>query len=207
MNVREFVDGLKGGVLREADVYKYLKDVDARALQALYDNVYIAALACIGVHGYDSDNTFRAASIIAKYAKSEYSLSVGYGEPDYTEPSKEEPQRDRMGVILPDELNNEAAKKYFARAMEEGLIDKDFNWKCKQDDLSYFAATMSNKLNLSKRDIYNVIDGKDENAISWQPFVELFGANVQTLKSWYSKYRNGAMGKPKNHKIIDGIFN
>lgn len=206
MNVREFVDGLKGGVLRETDVYKYLKDVDARALQALYDNVYIAALACIGVHGHDSDNTFRAASIIAKYAKSEYSLSVGYGEPDYTEPSKEEPQRDRMGVVLPDELNNEAAKEYFAKAIEVGLMDEKFKWKSTIGALSYFVAQISHKLNLLDKNVYNSTSERDEQEVRWEPFEKLFNLKKGTLRGYYSKIRTGKVELPKVAYTIDSIF-
>lgn len=199
MNVREFVDGLKGGVLREADVYKYLKDVDARALQALYDNVYIAALACIGVHGYDSDNMFRAASIIAKYAKSEYSLSVGYGEPDYTEPSKEEPQRDRMGVVLPDELNNEAAKEYFAKAIEVGLMNGEYKWLVGEEDLAYFCSQMSTMLEMSNR-MYN---GK--YVVAWQPFVALFNRDSKAMATNLSTL-NKEGRKSANADVIDRLF-
>lgn len=206
MNVREFIDGLKGGVLREADVYKYLKDIDARALQALYDEVYIAALACIGVHGYDSDNTFRAASIIAKYAKSEYSINVGYGEPDDTEPSKEEPQRDSIGVVLPDELNNEAAKGFFAKAVEAGLMDEHFNWKYSQLALSYFVAKFSNELNLSDTYMYNNISCKEEPRVKWAIFEKLFNVKEGNLRGYYSKIRRGALELPQIADGIDSIF-
>jgi hypothetical protein len=69
MNIREFIDSVKAGMLGEVDIYKYLKETDRRALKDLYDRVYIASVACINEIGQGYDNLNKASAIIAKYAK------------------------------------------------------------------------------------------------------------------------------------------
>lgn len=82
MNVKEFIDSIKAGSLGEVDIYRYLKDVDRRALQDLYDRVYIAAVACVNEFGQGHRNLCKASTIIAKYSKDSYNLSVDWLEAD-----------------------------------------------------------------------------------------------------------------------------
>lgn len=80
MNIKEFIDSVKAGLLGEVDIYRYLNDVDRRALQDLYDRVYIAAVACVNEIGQGHGNLSKASTIIAKYAKEGYNLSVDWFE-------------------------------------------------------------------------------------------------------------------------------
>lgn len=70
---------------------------------------------------------------------------------------------------FPTELDNEQAKKYFARAVEAGLMNEQYEWKASKALLSCFCQEMSNKLCLGKG--YS----NGQQRISWKPFEKLFG--------------------------------
>lgn len=101
---------------------------------------------------------------------------------------------------LPNKLNTEQAKIYFSKAVEAGLMTKQYKWQKSQLLLACFAREMSLKLCLNKA---QNTDGTYR--ISWQPFEELFGLKKHVLRTSYNDMQKTGQ-PPKNIEIVDSIF-
>lgn len=89
------------------------------------------------------------------------------------------PQRESVqgGRALPVELETERARKYFARAVDAGLMTEQFEWLKSKALLARFCAEMSDSLNLGKG---SSSDGV--RRICWRPFEGLFSIGGDSLK-------------------------
>lgn len=122
MNIREFIDSVKAGMLGEVDIYKYLKETDRRALKDLYDMVYIASVACINEIGQGYENLNKASAIIAKYAKEDYNLSVDWFDVDHLEGIHD--LKEALTAHLNEEITREQLFEYMGVEMpnDEDLL-------------------------------------------------------------------------------------
>ncbi len=118
-------------------------------------------------------------------------------------PKIEEPQQGDNTELqpqqstLPDELNTPKANDLLQKAINAGLCTEDFVWLETKALLAYFGARASEYLGICEGE-YN---GKKK--ANWKPFEILF--NVKDLKDAKKGYvRYG--GTPKNHTIVDAIF-
>lgn len=107
-------------------------------------------------------------------------------------------QANKKVVAFPDELNTEQAKKYFAKAIEAGLMNEQYKWAKSKALLACFCREMSNKLNLSKAT-------KDDGGkyVKWKPFEMLFG--YRNLKLDLNQIKQTGEN-PKGIEIVDSIF-
>ena len=107
-------------------------------------------------------------------------------------------QANKKVVAFPDELNTEQAKKYFAKAIEVGLMNEQYKWAKSKALLACFCREMSNKLNLSKAT-------KDDGGkyVKWKPFEMLFG--YRNLKLDLNQIKQTGEN-PKGIEIVDSIF-
>lgn len=99
---------------------------------------------------------------------------------------------------MPRVLDTEPARKYFARAVEAGLMNDDYKWQKTKSLLAVFCSKMSDKLDLGK-----AMDTNGVKRISWKPFEMLFevtglGGNLNDIK------KTGQ--QPKGIEIVNGIF-
>ena len=80
------------------------------------------------------------------------------------------------GVKMPDELNTDRARKYFARAVADGLMSEQFEWLASQSLLACFCREMSVKLDLGKG-----YSSEGQKRLSWKPFEALFNVKAKNL--------------------------
>ncbi|MCR4582234.1 MAG: hypothetical protein K5764_01580 [Prevotella sp.] len=107
---------------------------------------------------------------------------------DYKTEQEPEPQQ------IPPQLATPEAQNYFARAIELGLMDSNYNWLKGLQMLSCFAREMSIKLKL----------GKGER-ISWKPFEILFGVEQGKLRLNYNDIQKTGQD-PSESYLVDRIF-
>lgn len=101
---------------------------------------------------------------------------------------------------LPKELETKEAKRYFAKAIELGLMDNNYKWLKGLQMLSLFASKMSDKLNLNKATNTN-----GTKRIAWQPFELLFGIEKGKLRSNLNDIQRTGV-EPKEAYLIDEVF-
>ena len=101
---------------------------------------------------------------------------------------------------LPMELDNDEAAKYFAKAIEIGLMDESDNWSKGKQLLSCFAREMSLRLGLNKAQ-----NSDGTQRISWQPFEQLFKIDKGKLRSNYNDIQKTGQ-TPHGIELIDKIF-
>ena len=77
---------------------------------------------------------------------------------------------------LPSELDTEQARKYFARAVEAGLMSEQFEWLASQSLLACFCREMSVNLDLGKG-----YSSEGQKRLSWKPFEALFNVKAKNL--------------------------
>ena len=107
-----------------------------------------------------------------------------------------EPQQ----IKLPKELDNDEAAKYFAKAIEVGVMDEKYNWLKGLQLLSCFARDMSLKLGLSKAQ-----NSDGTKRITWKPFEQLFKIDNGKLRSNYNDIQKTG-DLPKDIHLINKIF-
>ena len=98
------------------------------------------------------------------------------------------------------ELDNDEAAKYFAKAIEIGLMDESYNWSKGKQLLSCFAREMSLRLGLNKAQ-----NSDGTQRISWQPFEQLFKIDKGKLRSNYNDIQKTGQ-TPHGIELIDKIF-
>ena len=79
---------------------------------------------------------------------------------------------------IPQELNTDRARAIFAKAVEAGLMSKDYEWLASKSLLACFCREMSVKLDLGKA--YN---GNRQKRLVWKPFEQLFNAKKGSLRA------------------------
>lgn len=101
---------------------------------------------------------------------------------------------------LPKELQSDDAKKFFAKAIDLGLMSESYEWKKGLQLLACFAREMSLHLNMGKG--YNA-DGTKR--ISWKPFEILFDITRNKLRSNYNDIQKTGQN-PSDIDLIDKVF-
>ncbi len=101
-------------------------------------------------------------------------------------------------LTLPQELDNDTAKKYFARAIEKGLMNKQYKWLKSQLLLAFFAQEMSLKLGLGKGFTNNKTP-----RLSWQPFETLFGIEKGHLRQSMNDYKKDLQEPIGLEKVLE----
>lgn len=101
-------------------------------------------------------------------------------------------------LTIPIELSTPEAKHYFNKAIELGLMDKDYKWLKGKEMLAWFAVAMSDKLNLGKGQLE---DGRKRT--SWKPFELLF--KISDLRLNYNDILKTGR-KPNEAYLIDRVF-
>lgn len=91
-------------------------------------------------------------------------------------------------------LTTDEAKAYFNKAIEFGLMDKDYNWLKGLQMLSCFAWEMSKALKMGKGD-----------RTAWRPFEILFGVEKGKLRLNYNDIQKTGQN-PSESYSIDQIF-
>ena len=116
---------------------------------------------------------------------------------DTPQPSK---KNNLNAPTLPQELDSDTAKEYFARAIEAGLMTKQYKWLKSQSLLACFAREMSLKLCLNKAQ-----NSDGTFRISWRPFEVLFGCPKYSLRTSYNDIVKTG-DNPKEIEKVDKIF-
>ncbi|MEE3483870.1 MAG: hypothetical protein VZQ98_06060 [Bacteroidales bacterium] len=121
---------------------------------------------------------------------------------DSTEPQQEQTTKGKVSSTpqIPSVLNNDRANKYFAKAMEAGLMNEKFEWQKTKFLLASFCRELSIKLDLGKGRNSN-----GEKRLCWKPFEQLFNVPNGSLRACLNdiqKTGNSPIGIEK----IDAIF-
>lgn len=85
-------------------------------------------------------------------------------------------KQDKSPQAIPQELNTDRAKEIFAKAVEAGLMSKDYEWLASQSLLACFCREMSVKLDLGKG-----YSSEGQKRLSWKPFEALFNVKAKNL--------------------------
>jgi len=102
--------------------------------------------------------------------------------------------------LLPDELNTEQAKKYFALAVKAGLMTEQYKWLKSQLLLAFFAQEMSLKLGLGKG-----LTNNKTPRLRWKPFEVLFGIEKGHLRQSINDFKKD-LQEPLGIEIVTTIF-
>ena len=103
---------------------------------------------------------------------------LGQREQASKEPTPTASDERPIAIQMPTELNTDRAKEIFAKAVEAGLMSKDYEWLASKSLLACFCREMSVKLDLGKA--YNS-DG--QKRLVWKPFEQLFNAKKGSLRA------------------------
>ena len=103
---------------------------------------------------------------------------LGQSEQASKEPTPTASDERPIAIQMPTELNTDRAKEIFAKAVEAGLMSKDYEWLASKSLLACFCREMSVKLDLGKA--YNS-DG--QKRLVWKPFEQLFNAKKGSLRA------------------------
>ena len=120
-------------------------------------------------------------------------ISLTTHDQHHREPSTE-------AVQLPQELDTAEARRYFARAVEAGLMSEQFKWLKSQVLLACFAHNMSLKLELNK-----AVNSDGSSRISWRPFEVLFGLKKYTLRGSFNEIQKTGQ-EPRGIETVNTIF-
>lgn len=102
--------------------------------------------------------------------------------------------------VMPDELNNDEAKRYFENARNLGLIDADYRWLKGLQLMACFARDMSIKLQLGKG-----VNSEGNPRISWKPFETLFKQPFGKLRSNYNDIQKTGQD-PSDIWMVNKVF-
>lgn len=116
------------------------------------------------------------------------------------QPQRQVPQEPSTEREVPSELDTEQARKYFARAVEAGLMTEQFEWHKSQVLLACFAREMSLKLRLNSAQ-----NSDGTHRTSWRPFEHLFGLKKYALRTSYQDMRKTGQ-EPIGIEKVDAIF-
>lgn len=125
-----------------------------------------------------------------------------YYPDEETERTKVEPREtpNNFDRNMPSELDTEQARKYFARAVEAGLMSEQYKWLASQVLLACFCREMSIKLGLGKG-----VNSDNTKRLSWKPFEVLFGIERGKLRSSLNDFKKTEQ-EPIGIEIVTSIF-
>ena len=103
---------------------------------------------------------------------------LGQSEQASKEPTPTASDERPIAIQMPTELNTDRAKEIFAKAVEAGLMSKDYEWLASKSLLACFCREMSVKLDLGKA--YN---SGGQKRLVWKPFEQLFNAKKGSLRA------------------------
>ncbi|MCI6902028.1 MAG: hypothetical protein MR843_01070 [Bacteroidales bacterium] len=103
---------------------------------------------------------------------------LGQSEQASKEPTPTASDERPIAIQMPTELNTDRAKEIFAKAVEAGLMSKDYEWRASKSLLACFCREMSVKLDLGKA--YN---SGGQKRLVWKPFEQLFNAKKGSLRA------------------------
>lgn len=103
---------------------------------------------------------------------------LGQSEQASKEPTPTASDERPIAIQMPTELNTDRAKEIFAKAVEAGLMSKDYEWLASKSLLACFCREMSVKLDLGKA--YN---SDRQKRLVWKPFEQLFNAKKGSLRA------------------------
>lgn len=103
---------------------------------------------------------------------------LGQSEQASKEPAPTASDERPIAIQMPTELNTDRAKEIFAKAVEAGLMSKDYEWLASKSLLACFCRDMSVKLDLGKA--YN---SGGQKRLVWKPFEQLFNAKKGSLRA------------------------
>lgn len=103
---------------------------------------------------------------------------LGQSEQASKEPTPTASDERPIAIQKPTELNTDRAKEIFAKAVEAGLMSKDYEWLASKSLLACFCREMSVKLDLGKA--YN---SARQKRLVWKPFEQLFNAKKGSLRA------------------------
>ena len=109
-------------------------------------------------------------------------------------------QEPSTGRELPSELDTEQARKYFARAVNAGLMSEQYKWQATQVLLACFCREMSIKLDLGKG--YN---SEGQKRLSWKPFERLFDVKSKNLTTSLNDIKKTGQN-PNGIEKVEEIF-
>ena len=101
---------------------------------------------------------------------------LGQSEQASKEPTPTASDERPIAIQMPAELNTDRAKEIFAKAVEAGLMSKDYEWLASQSLLACFCREMSVKLDLGKG-----YSSERQKRLSWKPFEALFNVKAKNL--------------------------
>lgn len=198
----EFIKGIITGYFNECDVYNYCENQPH--LMALFKSLMKAASNLIqskGIDGgyiwnlterrYDFDNSKDLRLYTdAEFVRLQNAMGIVC---DLIEKLPTDEQA-AYAQQLPDKLNTDEAKRYFAKAIELGLMTDNYKWLKGLQMLACFARDFSMKLSLGKG-----------NRISWKPFESLFGIEPGKLRLNYNDIQKTGQN-PSESDLIDKVF-
>ena len=101
---------------------------------------------------------------------------LGQSEQASKEPTPTASDERPIAIQMPTELNTDRAKEIFAKAVEAGLMSKDYEWLASQSLLACFCREMSVNLDLGKG-----YSSEGQKRLSWKPFEALFNVKAKNL--------------------------
>lgn len=101
---------------------------------------------------------------------------LGQSEQASKEPAPTASDERPIAIQMPTELNTDRAKEIFAKAVEAGLMSKDYEWLASQSLLACFCREMSVNLDLGKG-----YSSEGQKRLSWKPFEALFNVKAKNL--------------------------
>lgn len=198
----EFIKGIIIGYFNECDVYNYCENQPY--LMALFKSLMKAASNLIqskGIDGgciwnmterrFDFDNSKDLCLYTdAEFVRLQNAMGIVC---DLIEKLPTD-ERAAYAQQLPDKLNTDEAKRYFAKAIELGLMTDNYKWLKGLQMLACFARDFSMKLSLGKG-----------NRISWKPFESLFEIEPGKLRLNYNDIQKTGQN-PSESDLIDKVF-
>lgn len=198
----EFIKGIIIGYFNEYDVYNYCENQPY--LMALFKSLMKAASNLIqskSIDGgciwnmterrFDFDNSKDLCLYTdAEFVRLQNAMGIVC---DLIEKLPTD-ERAAYAQQLPDKLNTDEAKRYFAKAIELGLMTDNYKWLKGLQMLACFARDFSMKLSLGKG-----------NRISWKPFESLFEIEPGKLRLNYNDIQKTGQN-PSESDLIDKVF-
>lgn len=198
MEDKLFCDRVAKGELSKNDILKFAESVE--------DKVHLCWLLFCRM---PSTKTARAETECERLSMAMAWIQTEYGfdwDGEYQDERTIKPIDDAKELAqcecseLPKELQSDDAKKFFAKAIDLGLMSESYEWKKGLQLLACFAREMSLHLNMGKG--YNA-DGTKR--ISWKPFEILFDIKRNKLRSNYNDIQKTGQN-PSDIDLIDKVF-